>query len=211
MSTGTRRFSHCASDISKSSRFRRRSGTIRYRPLLAASLSKRMEHGRQTHMISRVATSIRCRCSGSGGMVWPHRSQYSSWAAASVASLFSDSSLANRRSAEKAEKLLSPAILPSAHRARRGHLYRAAFVHEQRNGLQVQLRSVVQRPPRPPSVVAPPAARAREIRHPQLTLLQRGAATGTHITVGIKVAGQVQEQHRLAGDLLRQHAAARKV
>ena len=45
---------------------------------------------------------------GSGGMVWPHRSQYSSWAAASVASFFSDSSRANRRSAEKAEKSLSP-------------------------------------------------------------------------------------------------------
>src|SRR5215210_5021932 len=193
MSTGTRRFSHCASDISKSSRFRRRSGTIRYRPLLAASLSKRMEHGRQTHMICRVATSIRCRCSGSGGMVWPHRSQYSSWAAASVASLFSDSSLANRRSAEKAEKLLSPAILPSAHRTRRGNLYRAVFVHEQRDGLQVQLRGVVQGSSRPTRVVAPPATGAREIRHPQLTLLQRSATAGTHLTVGIEVARQLQE------------------
>src|SRR5918994_4105115 len=188
MSTGTRRFSHCASDISKSSRFRRRSGTIRNRPSLAASLSNRMAHGRQTHRISRVETSIRCRCSGSGGIPWPHRSQYSSLAAASVASLFSDSSLANRRSAEKAEKLLSPTILPSAHRARRGYLYRAVTVHEQRDGLQVPLRGIVQRPPRPTRVVAPPATRAREIRHPQLTLLQRGAASGTHITVGIEVA-----------------------
>src|SRR5688500_4379929 len=108
-----------------------------------------MEHGRQTHMISRVETSIRCRCSGSGGMVWPHRSQYSSWATASVASLFADSSLANRRSAERAEKSLSEAILPSVHRARRGDLYRAVFAHEQRDGLQVQLRGVVQRSPRP--------------------------------------------------------------
>src|SRR5687768_16707451 len=192
MSTGTRRFSHCASDISKFSRYRRRSGTIRYRPSLAASLSKRMEHGLQTHMISRVETSIRCRCSGSGGMVWPQRSQYSSWAA-SVASFFSDSSLANRRSAEKAEKLLSPAILPSAHRARRGNLHRAVFAHEQRDGLQMQLRGVVQRSPRPTRIVAPPATGARKIRHPQLTLLQRSAAAGTHVTVGIEVARQFQE------------------
>src|SRR5215208_1370874 len=193
MSTGTRRFSHCASDISKFSRFRRRSGMIRYRPSLAALLSKRMEHGRQTHMISRVETSIRCRCSGSGAMNWPHRSQYSSRAGASVASLFWDSSLANRRRVEKAEKLLSPAILTSAHRARRGNLYRAVFVHEQRDGLQVHLRDVVQRPPRPTRVVAPPATGACEIRHPQLTLLQRSAAARTHITVGIEVARQFQE------------------
>ena len=107
--------------------------------------------------------------------------------------LFSDSSRANRRSAEKAEKLLSPAILPSAHRARRDDLYRAVFAHEQRDGLQVQLRGVVQRSPRPTRVVAPPATGAREIRHPQLTLLQRSAAAGTHITVGIEVARQFQE------------------
>src|SRR5215207_2583421 len=120
-------------------------------------------------------------------MVWPHRSQYSSWAAASVASLFSDSSLANRRSAEKAEKLLPEAILPSAHRSRRGNLYCPVFAHEQRDGLQMQLRGLVQRSPRPTRVVAPPATGAREIRHPQLTMLQRSAAAGTRITVGVEV------------------------
>src|ERR687893_1766799 len=76
----------------------------RYLPSLAASLSKRMEHGRQTHIISRVETSNKCRWSGGIGSL--HSSQCS-WTA-STASLapFPDSSWANRRSEEKVEKAL---------------------------------------------------------------------------------------------------------
>src|SRR5215204_2039428 len=145
MSTGILRLSHCTSPISKSSRKRRRSGTRRYLPSLAASLSKSMEHGRQEHMISRVETSSRCLCSD--GIGSPHRSQYS--CAASAA--FSDSSSANRRSEENVEKaflLPCSTIYPSAHRARQGDLYYAPpppalmlldryFVHQQRDRLQV--------------------------------------------------------------------------
>src|SRR5215203_5965264 len=145
MSTGILRLSHCTSLISKSSRKRRRSGTRRYLPSLAASLSKRIEHGLQAHIISRVETSNRCRCSGGKGS--PQRSQYS--CAASGA--FSDSSLANRRSEEKVEKaflLPCSTIYSSAHRARWGDLYYASssvaltlldgyFLHEQRDRLQV--------------------------------------------------------------------------
>src|SRR5215210_3232615 len=102
MSTGTRRLSHCTSLISKSSRKRCRSGMSRYLPSLAASLSKRMEHGRQAHIISRVETSIRCRCLD--GISSPHRSQCSWAASTAFFSAFSDSSFANRRSEEKVEK-----------------------------------------------------------------------------------------------------------
>src|ERR687897_2714712 len=147
MSTGTRRLSHCTSLISKSSRKRRRSGMSRYLPSLAASLSKRMEHGRQAHIISRVETSRRCRCLG--GIGSPHRSQCS-WAASAAAfAAFSDSSSANRRSEEKVEKAFPvprSTICPSAHRARESDLYHASppaalsllddfLVHEQRYGL----------------------------------------------------------------------------
>src|SRR5919202_2764767 len=124
MSTGILRLSHCASSISKSSRKRRRSGTRRYLPSLAASLSKRIEHGRQTHMISLVETSNRCRCPG--GIGSPQRSHCSSCAASAAFASFS--SAANRRSEEKAEKaLLLPCstICSSAHRARQGDLYNA--------------------------------------------------------------------------------------
>src|SRR5215212_7068592 len=61
-----------------------------------------MEHGRQAHIISRVETSRRCRCSCGIGSL--HRSQCS-WAAPAAAfAVFSDSSWANRRSEEKVEK-----------------------------------------------------------------------------------------------------------
>src|SRR4028119_832955 len=73
-----------------------------YLPSLAASLSKRMEQGRQAHIISREETSNKCRCSGGIGSL--HRSQCS-WAATSASLVaFSDSSSANRRSEEKVEK-----------------------------------------------------------------------------------------------------------
>src|SRR5215211_2994394 len=178
MSTGILRLSHCTSLISKSSRKRRRSGTRRYLPSLAASLSKRIEHGLQTHIISRVETSNRCRCSG--GIGSPQRSQYSCAAFVS----FSDSSLANRRSEEKVEKaFLSPfsTIYPSAHRARYDDLYYASppmalrlldgyFLHQQRDRLQVQPR-VVQAPPGPARVVAARALRASEYCLVKSTLL----------------------------------------
>src|SRR5918998_3616799 len=76
----------------------------RYLPSLAACLSKRMEHGRQTHMISRVETSNRCRCSVGIGSL--QSSQYSWAASAASFAAFSDSSWANRRSEEKVEKAL---------------------------------------------------------------------------------------------------------
>src|SRR5215210_1543455 len=172
MSTGILSLSHCTSLISKSSRKRWRSGTRRYLPSLAASLSKRIEQGLQAHMISRVETSNRCRCSG--GIGSPHRSQYSCPASAAFAA-FSDSSLANRRSEEKAGKaflLPCSTMYPSAHRARQRDLYYASppmaltlldgyFIHQQRDRLQVQLR-VVQAPPGPARVVAARAPRASE-------------------------------------------------
>src|SRR5919107_5087992 len=101
MSTGILRLSHCTSLIWKSSRKRWRPGTRRYLPSLAASLSKRIEHGRQVHMISCVETSNRCRCSD--GIGSPQRSQ-NSWAVSAAFVAFSDSSLANRRNEEKVEK-----------------------------------------------------------------------------------------------------------
>src|SRR5215208_6947513 len=145
MYTGILRLSHCTSLILKSSRKRRRSGTRRYLPSLAASLSKRIEHGLQAHIISRVETSNRCRCSD--GIGSPQRSQYSSAAFA----VFSDSSFANRRSEKKGEEaflLPCSTIYSSAYRARGGDLYYASppvaltllngyFVHQQRDGLQV--------------------------------------------------------------------------
>src|SRR5918999_4036059 len=100
----------------------------RYLPSLAACLSKRMEHGRQVHLISRVETSNRCRCSG--GIGSPHRSQCSWTASAASFAAFSDSSSANRRSEEKAEKaflLPCSTIYPSAHRARQGDLHHASL------------------------------------------------------------------------------------
>src|SRR5688572_17175328 len=100
-----------------------------------------MEQGRQTQEISRVATSIRCRWSGSGGMGAPHRSQRSSGTVSSAA-LLPASSWAKRRSAEKPENLLSRAIGFSADHARRGDLHLAVFADEQRDGLQVQQRVV---------------------------------------------------------------------
>src|ERR671916_2706667 len=96
----------------------------RYLPSLAACLSKRMEHGRQTHMISRVETSNKCRCSGGIGSL---QSSQCSWAASAASfAAFSDSSWANRRSEEKVEKaflLPCSTICPSAHRARQGDLH----------------------------------------------------------------------------------------
>jgi hypothetical protein len=100
-------------------------------------------------MISRVDTSNRCRCSD--GIGSPHRSQYSCAASADAFVAFSDSSLANRRSAEKVEKVfLLPCstIYSSAYRAREGDLYYASppqaltlldgyFVHQQRDGLHM--------------------------------------------------------------------------
>src|SRR5919112_6523348 len=102
MSTGTRKLSHCTSLSWKSSRKRRRSGMSRYLPSLAAALSKRMEHGRHAHIISRVETSRRCRCSDGIGSL--HKSQCSCAASAASFAALSDSSCANRRSEEKVEK-----------------------------------------------------------------------------------------------------------
>src|SRR5215211_5186283 len=118
MSTGILRPSHRTSLISKSARKRRRSGTRRYLPSLAASLSKRIVHGLQAHIISCVETSNRCRCSD--GMGSPQRSQYSC-AASAILAAFSDASLANRRSEEKVEKaflLPCSTIYLSAHHGR---------------------------------------------------------------------------------------------
>src|SRR5829696_2509470 len=86
-----------------------------------------MEHGRQAHMISRVETSNRCRCSG--GIGSPHRSQCSCAASTAFFAALSDSSSANRRSEEKVEKAF---LLPcstmylSAYRARQSDLYYAS-------------------------------------------------------------------------------------
>src|SRR5215217_4583404 len=213
MSTGILRLSHCTSLISKSSRKRRRSGMSRYLPSLAAWLSKRMEQGRQAHMISRVETSNRCRCSGGIGSL--HRSQCSWAASAASFAVFSDSSWANRRSDEKVEKaflLPCSTMYPSAHRARQSDLYYASpplaltfrdgyLVHQQRDRLQMQLR-IIQAPPGPAHVVAALAARAAELRLLQATPLQRFPAAGAEVPVGVEVFPQLQEEHRIAGDLL---------
>src|SRR5919107_2786680 len=99
----------------------------RYLPSLAACLSKRMEHGRQTHLISRVETSNRCRCSG--GIGSPQSSQCSWAASATSFAAFSDSSWANRRSEEKVEKafflLPCSTMCSSAHRIWQGDLHHA--------------------------------------------------------------------------------------
>src|SRR5215212_5868669 len=217
MSTGILRLSHCTSLISKSSRKRWRSGTRQYLPSLAASLSKRIEHGRQTHMISRVETSNRCRCSD--GIGSPHRSQYSCATSAAFA-VFSDSSFANRRNEKKGEEaflLPCSTIYPSAHSAREGDLYYASppvaltlldgyFVHQQRDGLHMQLR-VVQASPGPAHVVAVRASRASEYCLVQSTPLQRFSAAGAEVAVGVEVVPQLQEEHRLVGDLLHKHPA----
>src|ERR671932_735734 len=178
----------------------------RYLPSLAASLSKRIEHGRQTHMIPRVETSRRCRCSGGMGSL--HSSQCSWAASAASFAAFSDSSLANRRSEEKAENgLPCSTIYSSAHRARRGDLYYAFLAHEQRDGLQMQLRSI-QAPPRPAHVVAMRAPGASKLRPHQATFLQRFSAAGAEVTVGVEIVFQFHEEHRLTGDLLEEHPAA---
>src|SRR3712207_5806354 len=213
MSTGTRRLSQCTSLISKSSRNRWRSGMSWYLPSLAAFLSKRMEHGRQTHIISRVETSNKCRCSDGIGSL--HSSQRS-WAACSADfAAFSDSSLANRRSEEKVEKaflLPCSTMYPSAHRARQGDLHYASptpalalldghLAHEQRDRLEVG-PLIIRTPPGPANVVATGAPRAGELRPLEDAPLQRFSAAGAEVTVGVEVVPQLHEEHRLAGDLL---------